>query len=125
MLAVSIPGLPSLDRPRCPTCGAILDLSFAIRLDEKVTDRFDGQTPDASGLCLKCSRPFAVEEDGTVREASMREMAMLVIVRPELADVLLKLASENLEPDSFVAVAATFAEMRMRYPRRRRNKPPG
>lgn len=121
---MSIPGLPSLDRPRCPTCGASLDLSEAISLEEKATNRFDDQTPEASGLCLKCCRPFAVEEDGTVRQASIEEMAMLAIARPELTDVLLTLAAETLEPDSFAAVAKTFSELRKRYPRRKRNKPP-
>jgi hypothetical protein len=123
LVVVSIPGLPSLDRPKCPSCGRTLDLSFAVRLNEKTTDRFDDQAPRVSGLC-SCHRPFAIEEDGTVRPASYREMAMLVISRPELADVLLKLAADELEPDHFAVVAATFAEIRMRYPRQKRNKPP-
>jgi hypothetical protein len=121
---VSFPGLPSLNRPKCPNCGATLDLSLAIRLDEKVTDRFDGKVPQVSGLCI-CNRPFAIEEDGTVRPLGFDELAMLVISRPELADVLLNLAAEKLPPDAFAAVAQTFSEIRVRYPRQKRNKPPG
>jgi hypothetical protein len=124
LVVVSIPGLPSLDRPKCPTCGRTLDLSFAIRLEERTTNRFDGQVPHASGLCA-CARPFAIEDDGTVRPASYREMAMLIVSRPELADILLQLAADKLDPVQFAAVAATFAEIHKRYPRQKRNKPPG
>lgn len=113
---VSIPGLPSLHRPKCPSCGRTLDLGLAIRLDEKTTDRFDGLVPRVSGLC-SCHHPFAIDEDGTVRAADIEEIAMLVISRPALADVLLQHASENLGDAQFAEVAATFVEIRRRYPR--------
>jgi hypothetical protein len=97
---------------------------MAIRLDEKATDRFDGKVPRVSGLCV-CNRPFAIEGDGAVRPLGFDELAMLVVSRPELSDILLNLAAEKLSPDAFAIVAESFAQMRMRYPRPKRNKPPG